>query len=225
MKYFAMVDEDLKPCFIYTDGQRPIIVPGQLEQRKSIRTRGIYERVDDKVVISCPICGSLITLSSENIKDSGHCECHVCPYCGHHWICYLQDWSEEQKSVEIIPIKIPLNQDPMSSFKHQMIGKQASFITYDEAKKLSSATLYVSGGFGIKVYLACPMNLVKCSEEKLRKLAIELDKKAFNNSKQLSVFYCDEVISNVSIDSQFFFLQTTKILSILADEDVEIRFD
>lgn len=65
----------------------------------------------------------------------------------------------------------------------------AAFENLTEAKKIPNSVVILQGDDGGTIYLTCPVKLVKCSEDKLRKLLEYIDKQLWNDLSGAGIYY------------------------------------
>lgn len=64
-----------------------------------------------------------------------------------------------------------------------------AFENLTEAKKIPNSVVILQGDDGGTIYLTCPVNLIKCSEDKLRKLLEYIDKQFWNDLSGTGIYY------------------------------------
>lgn len=64
-----------------------------------------------------------------------------------------------------------------------------SVATLAEARELDDYALVMEGDFGGQIYLTCPVDLVKCDEDCLRRLLADIDGVQWNNPDGCQLFF------------------------------------
>lgn len=76
-----------------------------------------------------------------------------------------------------------------------------SFEYFEEARKSKNAVVIMEGDWGGQIYLTCPMTLVKCGENALKSLLLDLNQIAWpgNEGEGTGIYYeqrvCGELIA------------------------------
>lgn len=87
---------------------------------------------------------------------------------------------------------IPEHCSPVRFMVSQAIGAPYKpVMNFTEAKNIDNAVVIMEGDWGGQIYLTCPMNLVKCDEETLKKLLNYLDNIAWdcNEGEGKGIYY------------------------------------
>ena len=156
----------------------PIIMSGKIVQNKNDRVPGVYEIIDDQIVVSCPICKSLIFISlSDKNNNKIITACYVCDICQTHHQFYLEGYNCSWKLV----------QDFYPKKREPILFSPSYFAQPQQNKEM---VMNIIGGF-YYTYVKQSMRFVKRSEEELIQLGQLIDKKFHNDDNRLFINYTD----------------------------------